>query len=153
MTTPTQTRATAEPAARKTKKFTRRLRVLVADDEPLIVGTLRIVLESRGYEVAVANSGDRAVAVAARFYPHILVSDVLMPKKDGVQAAMEIRNMFPDCQVLLLTGSPQMLDLLENSRKRGINFALVAKPVDTAELLNHIQRLASRIPPPRTKAS
>jgi CheY-like chemotaxis protein len=131
-------------------RHTRRFRILVVDDDEAIVSTLRLILRNVGYEVEVAHDGNQAVDVAARFYPNLLLSDVIMPGKDGVEAAMEIRKMLPDCAVLLISGSTQVVDSMAKARAQWVNFELMAKPVHPSELIRRIEQLCS--PSPQEKA-
>ncbi len=119
----------------------RHLRILVVDDDEAIVSTLRLILGNLGYEVAVAHDGNEAVDVAARFRPNLLLSDVVMPGKDGVEAAMEIRRILPDCAVLLISGSAQVIDLMAKARAQWVHFELMAKPVHPTELIRRIEQL------------
>ncbi len=119
----------------------RRLRILVVDDEESIVATMRIILRNFGHHVEVAYDGKQAVEAARRFRPDLLLSDVIMPGKDGVDAALEIRQMLPDCAVLLISGSAQVLDLLAKARAQWADFELMAKPVHPSELIRRIDHL------------
>ncbi len=116
-------------------------RILVVDDDEAIVSTLRIILRNIGYEVAVARDGNEAVEVASRFRPNLLLSDVVMPGKDGVEAAMEIRRILPDCAVLLISGSARVIDIMAKARAQWIHFELMAKPVHPTELIRRIEQL------------
>jgi len=122
----------------------RRVRVLVVDDDETIVSTLSLILRNLNYEVAVAYNGNDAIEVARRFLPNLLLSDVVMPGKDGVEAAMEIRQMLPDCSVLLISGSAQVIDIMEKARAQWVHFELMAKPVHPTELLRRIEQLCRR---------
>ena len=125
------------------QRASRRLRILLVDDDPDIVATLRVILQTLGHDVEVAFNGEQALEVARRFYPKLLLSDVVMPGKDGVEAAIEIRKLFPDCAVLLLSGDPQVIDVLNKARAQWMNFELMAKPVEVSELIRRIERLCN----------
>ena len=80
--------------------------ILVAEDEVLIRNVARIVLESEGYFVLSANDGEEALNISRR-YPgriHALVSDVSMPKTDGLQLRAQILSERPGTKVLLMSG-------------------------------------------------
>ena len=127
-----------------TRAQARRLRILVADDEEGIVATMRLILENFGYEVHVAYNGMEAVTIAERFRPNLLLTDVMMPVMDGVDAALAIRKMLPECAVLLLSGSAQVVDLLSKARAQGIHFELLAKPVHPSEIIERIEELCAQ---------
>ena len=83
------------------------IRVMLVDDHPIVVDGLRNVLENSGeFEVVgQARNGDEAVIVAAQVLPDVIVMDVLMPNKDGVEACREIIESLPGTRVIMLTAS------------------------------------------------
>lgn len=85
------------------------IRVLVADDHPVTRSGLHGVLESHGgiEVVAHAADGEQAVTAALEVRPDVIVMDVLMPNKDGVEACREILEMMPETKVLMLTASTE----------------------------------------------
>jgi len=130
----------------------RHLRILLVDDDKDIVATLRLILRNFGHEVEVAYDGNEAVEAARRFGPNLLLTDVVMPGKDGVDAAIEIRLMHPDCAVLLISGSTHVADLLSKARAQWMRFELLAKPVHPAELIRRIERLCGISMAPQDRA-
>ena len=84
-----------------------RIRVMVADDHPLMRNGLREALDGEeDFEVVgQASDGIEAVKVAERVEPDVIVMDVMMPGKDGVDACREIMDLLPGTQVLMLTAS------------------------------------------------
>lgn len=135
-----------------TQPVGRRLRILIVDDDTDIVATLRVILQSLGHDTDIAFDGEQALDVARRFYPNLLLSDVVMPGKDGVEAALEIRKLFPDCAVLLLSGNPQVIEVLNKARAQWQSFELMAKPVEVSELIRRIERLCHVSMAPLAKA-
>src|SRR5580698_7092766 len=73
--------------------------VLLVDDEPLIVDTLTEVLEDAGFRVLPAYDGWTALEKVAHFRPDYLLSDVLMPKMNGVVLAIAIQKMYPSTRI------------------------------------------------------
>ena len=84
-----------------------RIKVMLVDDHPLMRNGLRDALEDAGdFEVvALAADGVEAVRTAQRVAPEVIVMDVIMPNKDGVDACREILDLLPDTRVLMLTAS------------------------------------------------
>lgn len=89
----------------------KRVRVLIADDEVNIADGLELVLESHGLRAIPVYSGESAVEDAQTLKPDILISDVNMRGMSGVDAAEEILASLPQCRVLLISGQTAIGDL------------------------------------------
>lgn len=70
-----------------------KIKVLVVDDEPDIVEILKYNLQKEGYEVATAEDGLKAVKVAGKFLPDVILLDIMMPNQDGVETCLQIRQI------------------------------------------------------------
>ncbi len=110
-------------------------RVLVVDDEHVIADTLAIILNRAGYDASAAYTGNEAVDLARSERPDLIISDVIMPDMNGIEAAIHIRGFLPSCKILLFSGQAATADLLENARARGFEFQILAKPVHPQDLL------------------
>ena len=110
-------------------------RVLVADDERVIADTLAIILNQAGYNASAVYSGTSAVEQAKAVKPDLVISDVIMPDMNGIDAAIKIRAALPSCKILLFSGQAATADLLENARLQGHEFEILAKPVHPQDLL------------------
>jgi CheY-like chemotaxis protein len=112
-----------------------RPRVLVVDDERVIADTLAIILNQAGFNASAVYTGISAVDVARSDSPDLIISDVIMPDMNGIEAAIQIREFLPACKILLFSGQAATADLLENARARGHEFEILAKPVHPQDLL------------------
>jgi CheY-like chemotaxis protein len=110
-------------------------RVLVVDDEQVIADTLAKILDLNGYEASAVYTGTAAVESARSLQPDLIISDVIMPDMDGIQAAIKIRGFLPNCKILLFSGQAATADLLENARAQGHEFEILGKPVHPSDLL------------------
>ncbi len=110
-------------------------RVLVVDDEQVIADTLAKILDINGYEASAVYTGTAAVEQARLLQPDLIISDVIMPDMNGIEAAISIRGFLPSCKILLFSGQAATADLLENARAQGHEFEILAKPVHPADLL------------------
>ena len=92
-----------------------RIRVMVVDDHPIMRNGLRDTLEASGrFEVVgLAEDGDEAVMMVEGIEPQVIVMDVIMPNKDGIDACREIMELLPDTRVLMLTASSEMDAVIE----------------------------------------
>ena len=92
-----------------------RVRVMVVDDHPIMRNGLRDVLQASGrlQVVGQAGDGEEAVRMMEGLEPEVIVMDVMMPNKDGIDACREIMALLPDTRVLMLTASTEMDAVIE----------------------------------------
>lgn len=116
-------------------------RILVVDDEECIADTLALILRSSGYEATSLNNGQSALEECARSTPDLVISDVMMPVLNGIELAIQIRERYPRCRILLISGLGNSVDLLEQASRKGHSFEMLAKPIHPVELLSRIRTL------------
>ncbi len=114
-------------------------KVLVVDDERVIADTLAIILNQHGFEASAVYTGTAAVERAKAVRPDLVISDVIMPDMNGIEAAIHIRKFLPGCKILLFSGQAATADLLENARAQGHEFEILAKPVHPQDLLSKLK--------------
>ncbi|HLJ29077.1 MAG TPA: response regulator [Candidatus Angelobacter sp.] len=110
-------------------------KVLVVDDERVIADTLAIILNQSGFAASAVYTGTGAVEHAREHRPDLIISDVIMPDMNGIEAAIRIRQILPGCKILLFSGQAATADLLEKARAEGHEFEILAKPVHPQDLL------------------
>lgn len=125
----------AKPSASNESDSNSPTRVIVADDEQIIADTLTLILNRSGFEARAVYSGEDAIDVLGNFEPDVLISDVVMSGMTGVEAAMVIRTLRPNCKVLLFSGQAATADLLQSARTQGHSFEILSKPVHPVDLL------------------
>ncbi len=113
-------------------------RILVADDETTIANTLARILNASGFEAEAVYSGENAVEAARALPPDILITDVVMPGINGIDAAINIRSFAPSCRIILFSGQASTADLLERAEAKGHHFEILTKPVHPQVLLDHL---------------
>ncbi len=126
------------------RAFDETIRVLIADDEPLFVDMVQVMLAGEeGIEiVGTARDGRAAVELFAQLDPDVIVLDVSMPVMDGIEATQTIRERDPDACILILTGGTAPSDVAR-ARKAGAA-AYVTKDRISTELVGEIRKLGSR---------
>ncbi|HEX4156378.1 MAG TPA: response regulator [Acidobacteriaceae bacterium] len=114
-------------------------RILVVDDEKLIADTIVQILNRNGFIAEAAYSGAEAIEKAKRNCPELVLSDVLMPHVDGVEAAIAIRELCPDTRIVLFSGQAATVEILARARERGHTFELLPKPIHPTQLIKHLR--------------
>lgn len=116
-----------------------RLKVLVVDDQKLIADTIVDILSNAGFHAIAAYDGMSALEAADRFKPDYLLSDVLMPRMNGVQLAIAIRQGHPAAKILLFSGQAGTAEILLAAKKQGYEFELLAKPIHPLKLIERLK--------------
>jgi len=127
---------------------TKSRKVLIADDEPDILEILKYNLSSEGYEVITAKDGDEAIEKAKRTQPDLVVLDVMMPRKTGVEVCQILRAQpaFKDTLIMFLTALND-----ETTQVKGLETGAddyVSKPVSPKVFLSRVNALFRRIQKP-----
>lgn len=113
------------------------MKILVVEDEPSLVFTLRDTLESEGYEVLVDEDGSQAVEMAKEHKPDLMILDIMLPDKSGYDILQEIRTEKLTFPVIVLTAKDQ-----EPDKVKGLNLGAddyLTKPFGVKELLARIE--------------
>jgi DNA-binding response OmpR family regulator len=116
-----------------------RIRVLVVDDERLIVDTICAILKDNGFEAMGAYSGREAILSARKLYPDVVLSDVLMPRMSGVELGIQMRSEFPGIKVFLFSGQAATTAMIQRAEKDGHTFELFPKPIHPDELIARLK--------------
>jgi CheY-like chemotaxis protein len=115
--------------------------ILVIDDDVAVADTLAMVLDSEGFHARAVYSGEEGVELARSFEFDFLVTGVVMPQMNGIDAAIQIRKLLPKCKILLVSGDNETSALLHNAHSRGYRFEILAKPVHPLVLFQALRSL------------
>ena len=111
------------------------LRILVVDDDRGICNSLKEILEADGCMVETAHDGDEALSSMDGASFDLLLSDVVMPKMDGHQLFLRVRERYPEMPVLMMTAFHYDKDhIIKQSRMKGLGGVIFKKPVDPTRL-------------------
>lgn len=133
---PAQSRSKKNESGKSRKK---KITVLVVDDERLIADTMTEILKRSGFEAACAYDGRSALEMAIQLSPDYVLTDVVMPKMNGVQLAIAVRKALPKTEILLLSGQAGVTEILDRGRREGYSFELIGKPVHPEKLLERLK--------------
>lgn len=112
--------------------------VLVVDDESVIADTLAEILTRSGYKGVAQYDGDSALESALLNPPEMLITDVVLPGMTGIELAISVRRIFPECKIILFSGQASTADLLAHARADGHHFTLLNKPLHPQDLLARV---------------
>jgi two-component system, OmpR family, alkaline phosphatase synthesis response regulator PhoP len=123
-------------------------RILIADDETDITDFLEYNLRAEGYEVVVAHNGDEALEKAKQTKPHLLILDMMMPKKTGLEVCDILRQKpeFADALIIILTALND-----DNMQVKGLESGAddyISKPISPKVLISRIHALFRRAEKP-----
>ena len=115
--------------------------ILIVDDEAYIVTSLEYVMQSAGFEVAVAYDGEEALAKIDEKVPDLVILDLMMPKLDGFEVCEKIREnpLWKDIRIIILTAKGRDIE-----RKKGMSLGAddyMTKPFSTRDILDRVKEL------------
>jgi DNA-binding NtrC family response regulator len=116
------------------------MQIIVVDDEPIIADTLVDILNGEGYRAVAVSDGASALKWAAMIKPDAVISDDKMPDLNGIDTAKEILKLLPQCRIILFSGHAASTELLNDAKKDGFEFEVLAKPVNPDQLLSMLAR-------------
>jgi DNA-binding response OmpR family regulator len=123
------------------------VRMLVVDDDPVILKLLRISFEMEGFEVLSAADGQEGLERARSDHPDVVLSDIMMPRLDGLQLLAELKAdpATADLPVVLLSAKAQNAEVREGLAMGADDY--VTKPFDPLELLDRVNAVLAKSRP------
>ena len=118
------------------------IKLLVIDDEELFREDLATLLRQRGYECKTASNTNEGLTLAAEFLPDIILSDIVMPDKSGIEMLDDISRSHPDTAVIMMTAYGTLETAIDAFRKGAVDYIL--KPLIIEDVLNKIHRISEQ---------
>jgi len=120
--------------------------ILIVDDDPDLVETVSMMLESKGFEVGKAYDGIEGEEAIKKRRPDVLILDVMMPRKNGYQLCKELKSnkWTNEIPIILLTAVGEAVPTTSYSHAEGMAVEaedFIPKPVDAATLVEAVVRL------------
>jgi two-component system, OmpR family, response regulator CpxR len=119
-----------------------KVRLLLVDDEEQFLEVLAERMEARNFDVRTAFSGDEAIAKLQEQESDVVILDVLMPGKDGLETLREIKQLRPIVEVIMLTGHATVETAIEGMKLGAYDYLM--KPSETEDLVTKISRAYHR---------
>ena len=131
-------------------------RILIVDDEEDIRDALHLILESAGYDVMVASNGCEAIELQRAEPADLIITDIIMPRKDGVATIKEIRQEFPGIRIIATSGGggvqseeyvPDAISttaFLAAAKEAGADMVFT-KPFERRDLIDAVENLFAKV--------
>ena len=119
-------------------------RILIIDDEAMIRNLLTQMFEREGHEAVAASSGKSGLKIQREHPADLIITDIIMPEKEGLETIMELRRDFPDVKIIAMSGGGKIKSesYLQMAKTLGA-IKSIAKPFQRNELLKTVQELLS----------
>ena len=115
-------------------------KILVIDDDTMVRNTLSAILRHHGYEVELAVNGKQGLAAFRTGAPDLVITDIIMPEKEGIETIIEMRRDRPDAKIIAISGGGRVgnADFLRMAKTLGAT-AVIAKPFSPQELIGCVK--------------
>lgn len=116
--------------------------ILVIDDNSVIRELLRVLLEDAGYTVEEAANGSEGIQIVKEKEVDLMISDVIMPDKGGIEMMIELHQDYPDLKTILITGHVQTdSEAFQNIAKQFGASQIFTKPLDSEAIVKAVKEL------------
>ena len=127
-------------------------RILVIDDEQLLRSTVVMILTRAGFTVEDASDGQAGIALFHKNPPDIVLTDIFMPNRDGIEIIKELKQSSPWTKIIAMTGGGhlRMMEIASAAKVLGADHVL-DKPFDSESLLAAINSVLGSLPLPKNQ--
>ena len=114
--------------------------ILIVDDEALVCETLQAVMTQNGYHALTAADGVEAIEIVRKKHVDLVIADIVMPEKDGLEVILELKSIRPDLNVIAISGGSRIgsFDFLGAADRLGACRSFY-KPLDNDVLLSTVE--------------
>lgn len=110
--------------------------ILVVDDDRIVAETLCLIFQKQGFEASAAYSADEGMQLARRLRPRLVLCDVSMPERSGLELVEDLTREMPEVRVIVLTGYlSNLVKANEQVRKSPEKVSVMSKPCEPEQLL------------------
>jgi len=119
------------------------MKILVVDDDAIVIKSCRRILEAEGFEVTTVPSADEALEKIKNYDFDLVVMDVKMPKHDGIFLMREFKKNWPDIPIVVMSGYPTQETIADVLRLGAIQF--IPKPFKPDEFMKSIREVTKKV--------
>lgn len=113
-------------------------KILIIDDNVMVRKIIRNIFRNEGYEIEEAENGIEGLDMVKQEPFHLIITDILMPKMEGLELIIHLKRDFPEIKIIAISGGKPYY--LYMAKKLGIE-GVFTKPVDPQELLKAVKKL------------
>ena len=124
------------------------MKILVVDDDAIVIKSCRRILEAEGFEVSSVPSADKALEELKSYDFDLLLIDVKMPKHDGMYLMREIKKNWPEIPIIIMSGYPTSETIAEVLKLGATLF--IPKPFKPDELVKSVRQVLKNVPPKKS---
>ena len=124
------------------------MKILVVDDDSIVIKSCRRILEAEGFEVSTVPGADQALEAIKNSDFDLLLIDVKMPKRDGMYLMREIKKNWPEIPTIIMSGYPTPETITEVLRLGATLF--IPKPFKPDELMKSVRQVLKNVPPKKS---
>jgi two-component system, chemotaxis family, chemotaxis protein CheY len=132
-----------QPSQNLSPEGRRNTKILVVDDNLLLASLLQMILEEEGYEAQFAGNGLEAYANYLLFRPEVVITDLHMPKANGIELMKNIRKQDPGVKTIYMSADMGSFSLLLDEEKSRYSVSLLPKPFSKEELLDLLAKFVN----------
>ena len=121
----------------------KKTKILIVDDNLLLASLLQVMLEEEGYETRFAGDGRDGYVSYLRFHPEIVITDLHMPKANGLELIKKIRRQNPGVKTIYMSGDLLPFSHLLDEEKSSYPVSILPKPFSREELLELLSELGN----------
>ena len=121
------------------------MKILVVDDDAIVIKSCRRILEAEGFEVSTVPGADQALEAIKNSDFDLLLIDVKMPKHDGMYLMREIKKNWPEIPIIIMSGYPTP-ETIADVLKLGATL-FIPKPFKPDELVKSVRQALKNVPP------
>jgi len=118
-------------------------RILIIDDSEHIRNLLNKILQEAGYEVLLAADGKEGLRLFYEKPVDLVITDMLMPRKMGIEVILELKNKFPKIKIIAISGGGDFGPELELDMAKTLDAYTIAKPFSPKDILEAVDRLTA----------
>ncbi len=121
-------------------------KILIIDDDRMVRDTLKIILSAVGHQITIANDGVLGVKAFTEVKPDLVITDVLMPNKEGIATIADLRKLQPKVPIIAVSGGGRVgnMDFLKVAESFGANRTFT-KPFDPEDIVAAVAQLLTTV--------